>query len=432
LTEAEHHVLRGIELDTIIADADSDRVMSTSGDQFANGEDGSANLNLAYGSASPVTNLPPSSTGHHDVMGNNWEWTEDHFNPLPGFEFHHVYDDFSMPCFDGKHHMIMGGSFVSTGDEASAFARFHFRQHFLQHSGFRLVSSSTTAPATNLKQVDAVAEPEQTQQQIDNLYETETLVHQYLGLHFPSSGIDEQVSPIIEHDNAPDYALRFPQRVAQLAAQLKPVRTNGRALDVGCSVGGSSFELATQFDEVLAFDFSEAFIVAAQAMARGDEVKFNVPFEAEASHEVLAVHESNVGEAERKKVQFYVGDACQLVHDKPRIGTFDAVILANLLCRLPTPLDCLDGLQEVVNPGGVAVIATPFSWLEQYTHRSKWLGGYHDPVSGAVISSKDRLRHEMEARGFIKIHEEQMPLVIREHRRKYQYIVSEATGWRKI
>jgi hypothetical protein len=38
----------------------------------------------------------------------------------------------------------------------------------------------------------------------------------------------------------------------------------------------------------------------------------------------------------------------------------------------------------------------------------------------------------MEARGFEKIHEEEMPLVIREHQRKYQYIVSEATGWRKV
>jgi hypothetical protein len=45
--------------------------------------------------------------------------------------------------------------------------------------------------------------------------------------------------------------------------------------------------------------------------------------------------------------------------------------------------------------------------------------------------SKDKLKEIMESLGFEKIHEEQMPLVIREHQRKYQYIVSEATGWRK-
>lgn len=48
--------------------------------------------------------------------------------------------DFSTPCFDGQHNIIMGGSFISTGNEASVFARFHFRPHFHQHAGFRLVA----------------------------------------------------------------------------------------------------------------------------------------------------------------------------------------------------------------------------------------------------------------------------------------------------
>ena len=67
-----------------------------------------------------------------------------------------------------------------------------------------------------------------------------------------------------------------------------------------------------------------------------------------------------------------------------------------------------------------------------YTPRSKWLGGFNDSVSGQPIYSKDKLKEVMEGLGFVKIHEEQMPLIIREHQRKYQYIVSEATGWRKM
>ena len=76
-------------------------------------------------------------------------------------------------------------------------------------------------------------------------------------------------------------------------------------------------------------------------------------------------------------------------------------------------------------------MVTPFSWLMQFTPRSKWLGGFQDPVTKEPIFSKDVLRQIMESNGFEKIHEEEMPLVIREHRRKYQYIVSEATAWRK-
>jgi hypothetical protein len=107
-------------------------------------------------------------------------------------------------------------------------------------------------------------------------------------------------------------------------------------------------------------------------------------------------------------------------------------VLLSYFFRLPEPLKCLDGLQKVVNKGGVVVMATPFSWLEEYTAKENWIGGYVDPETGGEVWSKDVLAKEMKKRGFEKIHEEQMPLLIREHQRKYQYILSEATGWRKI
>ncbi|KAL3929170.1 MAG: hypothetical protein SGARI_004828 [Bacillariaceae sp.] len=77
-------------------------------------------------------------------------------------------------------------------------------------------------------------------------------------------------------------------------------------------------------------------------------------------------------------------------------------------------------------------MVTPFSWLTEFTPRGKWLGGFSDPVSKEPIRSKDVLQGVMHDNGFEKVHEEEMPLMIREHARKYQYIVSEATGWRKV
>ena len=41
---------------------------------------------------------------------------------------------------------LKGGSWVSTGDEASRFARYAFRRHFLQHLGFRLAQSTSSLP----------------------------------------------------------------------------------------------------------------------------------------------------------------------------------------------------------------------------------------------------------------------------------------------
>ncbi|KAG6976558.1 hypothetical protein JG688_00001226 [Phytophthora aleatoria] len=98
------------------------------------------NVNWSYTSFSPVDAMPPTAQGFHDVFGNAWEWCEDMFSALPGFHVHPYYDDFSEPCFDGEHNVIMGGSFASAGDNgASKFARYHFRPHFFQHAGFRVV-----------------------------------------------------------------------------------------------------------------------------------------------------------------------------------------------------------------------------------------------------------------------------------------------------
>lgn len=344
---------------------------------------------------------------------------------------------------------------MSTGDEASVFARFHFRPHFLQHSGFRLVASDEDAPATHLfpgsfagqaaAKAGAVVEDGILMDNNNNntnmyetndsncVYETSDSLSMYLGLHFPLSGAKENVNPILDHKNSPIHGLRFPQRVANLLVSLNPARTNNRALDVGCAVGGSSFELAKSFDHVEAFDFSKNFISAAKRMQSGEELMFKVPIEGNIAEDVSVVHEPEVDTAVLKKVNFFQGDACSLskyADEKEGFGTFDGAILANLLCRLPDPLACLHAMPKIINKGGVVVIVTPFTWFEEFTSRSKWLGGFNDPVLQKPMYSKDKLHEIMQELGFENIHQEQMPLVIREHQRKYQYIISEATGWR--
>jgi formylglycine-generating enzyme required for sulfatase activity len=100
------------------------------------------NLHLLFGSQSPVTHFPPTAHGFYDVFGNSQEWCEDHFSAFPGFRPHPFYEDFSAPCFAGLHQLIMGGSFISTGQLASKFARYQFRPHFFQHATFRVVQTA--------------------------------------------------------------------------------------------------------------------------------------------------------------------------------------------------------------------------------------------------------------------------------------------------
>jgi formylglycine-generating enzyme required for sulfatase activity len=83
----------------------------------------------------------PTPVAEHDTRGNVWEWVEDRARPLAGFAPHPLYPDFSTPGIAGQHRMILGNSWISSGAYGAATARSWFRDHFLQHVGFRLARS---------------------------------------------------------------------------------------------------------------------------------------------------------------------------------------------------------------------------------------------------------------------------------------------------
>ena len=128
-----------------------------------------------------------------------------------------------------------------------------------------------------------------------------------------------------------------------------------------------------------------------------------------------------------RRLQFTQGDACAL---PAAFGPFDAVLAANLLCRLPRPRDFLAALPRVVKPGGVAVLVSPYSWMEEYTAPELWLGGCIRDCE--ETASAPALKAAMEALGFVLEEEQDMPFLIREHARKFQYGCSHATVWRRL
>ena len=92
-----------------------------------------------------------------------------------------------------------------------------------------------------------ISEQEPQAQQQDNVYETDALVAQYCEFHYG----DEYFG-----------VKNFP--VACVTTLMKHVQANSvatdRALDLGCAVGRSSFELARHFQHVDAVDFSARFV----------------------------------------------------------------------------------------------------------------------------------------------------------------------------
>ncbi len=249
---------------------------------------------------------------------------------------------------------------------------------------------------------------------MSNIYETERLLAEYLLFHY---GYAEDVFTGHWEAKGVRDALHFPERSVNACFDLPALPANARALDAGCAVGRASFELSRHCESVIGIDFSRRFIDAANALKADGELHFQrleegartAPCTARVPREIV-----------RERVAFETGDAMNLRED---LGTFDAVLAANLLCRLPDPAKFLARLPQLVKPGGQLVITTPCTWLEEFTPRARWL-------CGDTSTTLDGLHGHLDA-GFDFVKQIDLPLIIREHARKFQWTVALGTLWRR-
>lgn len=249
-----------------------------------------------------------------------------------------------------------------------------------------------------------------------NPYESERSLSEYLLFHY---GKPEEVLP---YPFGPAGALDFAVRVVTEMVDIGSLPEGARALDLGCAVGRSSFELARWCAEVTGIDYSASFIRAANTLAAGGEI----PYERTEEGVLMTNTVARAPEGtEHQTVRFEVGDACAL---RPDLGSFDLVLLANLVDRLPDPRRCLERLPGLVAPGGQLVIASPFTWLEEYTPREHWLGGIERQDQD--MRGPEALREILSA-DFEFLRQTDLPFLIREHARKYQWSVSWAGTWRR-
>ena len=246
----------------------------------------------------------------------------------------------------------------------------------------------------------------------NNPYESDELLQQYLVFHYASAA--EQ----FPYSFGGGDALDFPKRCALEGPEFVSLPADARALDLGCSVGRSSFELARHCKEVIGVDYSQAFIHAASRMASDGRHAATRLDEGSATTQLLLELDPAI---DRSRVHFEQGDAQHIRED---IGQFDLVVACNLICRLPEPMRLLRRLPELVRPGGQLFITTPFTWLEEYTASANWLGdGAADSFAG--------LRQSLQP-AFVLEAQWDMPFLIREHARKFQYSIAQASRWRRV
>lgn len=118
-------------------------------------DDSRANINLAH-YASSVSVDTYAHGRVYDVVGNVWQWTQTQMAPYEGFFTHPWYEDFTEPTYDGKHNLIKGGSWISTGNEVLLASRYAFRRHFIQHAGFRYVIGDGETEALKYARIESM------------------------------------------------------------------------------------------------------------------------------------------------------------------------------------------------------------------------------------------------------------------------------------
>lgn len=369
------------------------RLCSVAGVEEVDDRPAHANLHLDHGaSPCPVTRFRHGQW--FDVVGNAWQWVETPTYPFDGFKVHPLYDDFTTPTFDGQHNLIKGGSWISCGNEARLSARYAFRRHFFQHAGFRYIASDADAVQPN------------------SYYESDRLLTEYAEFHFGDRwfGVDN-----------------FPKAIADIALDAMAGKACGKALDLGCACGRSSFELARQFDEVEGVDFSANFIRLGVEMAEQGMVRYALAEEGElVSYHTRTLRELGL-EDSVSKVSFHQGDACNL---KPQLSGYDLVLAANLIDRLYRPRRFLDSIHERINDGGLLVIASPYTWLEEHTPKEEWIGGFKK--DGENYTTLDGLKDHLSSHFRLVSAPLKVPFVIRETQHKFQHTLSEVTIWERL
>ncbi len=249
---------------------------------------------------------------------------------------------------------------------------------------------------------------------VENPYERPRLVAEYLLFHYGAAG------ERMPWEFGPDAGC-FPERCARLVWEAARAG-KGRALDVGCAVGRSTFEMARGFAKVTGIDFSAAFIGVCETLRRDGRVEYRIAEEGLLDAPAEARVPPGI---EVARVGFEVGDACALRRD---LGAFDAVLAANVIDRLPHPAAFLARLPELVRHGGVAVITSPYTWMEEFTPAARWIGGREN--GGRAVRTLEGLDAALSG-AFRREARLDVPFLIREHRRKFQWSVAEATVWRR-
>jgi len=358
------------------------------------------NINLEY-FASPCPVNKFAFGDFYDVLGNVWQWTETPITGFAGFKVHPMYDDFSTPTFDGKHNLIKGGSWISTGNEATLHSRYAFRRHFYQHAGFRVVESEYPLMIEN------------------DEYETDTEVANSCENNWGDFFGAEQ---------------NFFKELAKIVLEISKGKSISNVLDLNADTGRLAFELAPYFDKITAIDFSARFIRMPIQLQEKGFIRYILKDEGElVFYRELVLSETGLGKGERGDTGTGFGNILFMQDNannlKPIYTDYDLIIVPNLLEELTCPIIFLQQIHERLNAGGMLVLTSTYDWELNNIKREHWPGGFKK--DGEPVTSIEGIKEILNSNFYLDRNPANLQLSLWKNSRNKEVKKVEVTVWIK-
>jgi len=142
-------------------------------------------------------------------------------------------------------------------------------------------------------------------------------------------------------------------------------------LDIGCSVGRTSFELADNYQGlVLGVDVNFSMLRIAQSILHKGFLRFPLRRYGIVYDEI---EQSNLSFSNSNNVDFWCCNALSLPFSD---DSFELTTSLNVLDAVNSPYDLLQSIYRVLKPSGNALFSTPFDWSTSATPIEAWIGGH--------------------------------------------------------
>ena len=281
--------------------------------------------------------------------------------------------------------MIMGGSWASTGDLASRFARYAFRPHFHQHAGFRLASSEQR-PVTSCTDASPPYAAGWMPPRSGGPAPMASCKHIAALEDATARALPSEAVPYLDESSTIPMMLRCSSRAASWLSENCPCSCASGALVIGCGVGDAVFELARHgFRGVLGLEHDPHLLAAAIKMHDFQQTVVSRTNAPGLSPTKVITHSEPC--TPMGLISFRRADPANL---PPDLGVYDAVMVHDIIDRVPSPrslLGRMGGARGLVSVGAHLLVTSAYLWDEARTPREAWLGaepGGESCVSGIL------------------------------------------------